>query len=182
MLCRASLSILAGLVTAATVTTSAAAETPRPPLKSGEVELSLGKGHFARVTPPSGWSTGTAFGNEKCWNAPRNEGRFCVSTSWIRGRSNEAILEEYLSGIACEKRTDDTANRGPVEAIRRECVVKVGPRKEGRMWYVSRLEGARDAVRMAFHLQRDDKAFVETLTKAANSLTYYSPTESPPTR
>lgn len=166
---------LAALTVATALPGSALAETPRPPLKPGEVELSLGNDYFARVTPPTGWSAGAASGNEKCWNAPRHEGSFCISTTWIRDRSDETLLKDYLSGIQCEKSADASGMRGPIRTLRRECVVKVGPRKEGRIWYVQRVEGARDAIRMAFHLQRDDKAFMETLTKTIDDMAFFVP-------
>lgn len=154
-------------------------ETPRPPLGADEVELRLGAGVFGRFAPPGGWSRGKGYGDEQCWNAPRAEGRICIKSHWKRERSAKQILDEGLEGIACLKSDERRSDEGGVEAIRRECVVKVGPRKEGRIWIVSSHPAARDAVSVEVQLQRDDKAFVDTIVKAIDGFTYYLPTPKP---
>jgi hypothetical protein len=150
-------------------------EAPRPPLAAGEIEVRLGNGAFGRITPPRGWTKGTGSGDEQCFNASDNIGRLCITKSWKRGRDAKQILEESLSGLSCIKQEDKSIEDGPVRAIRRECIVAVGPRREGRIWIVSAHEQARDAVSLSVHLGRDDKPFLDTVLAAIDSFRYYVP-------
>jgi len=169
--------LVAGLVVVTFALPARADETPRPPLGVNEVELRLGNGVFGRLTPPSGWAPGTGIGNERCWNAKAADGRLCVKSSWLRGRTITEVLEESVSGITCVEKTDTHSTDGDdaVSTLRRSCVVRIGARREGRLWIVSHHRDAQDAVMISVHLTRNDESFTAPIMKTLDDFKFYAP-------
>lgn len=139
------------------------------------VELSLGKGHKAIFTPPKGWTKGTGYGNEQCWNAPDNSARVCLKTTWKRGRTADRILKESVEGLNCIRAEDKQFEDDHIRTVWKECEVKVGPRTEGRLWSVTDFKEASDALSIEVQFIQAGKSAHRAVLNSIEGIKYLSP-------
>lgn len=139
-------------------------------------EVRMGKGYFAKVSIPSGWTKGTGFGSELCWNAPGNAARICVKSNWKRGRTAETILSESLEGISCVRQDNKTHKTDILYTVWKECEVKVGPRTEWRLWSVTTYKDAPDALSIEVHFyQRPSEQLKKEIDNCLNGISFVDP-------
>lgn len=121
------------------------------------VEFSLGNGYYLVYSPPSGWTEGSGFGNEKCWNAKAYKGRLCIKTEWKRNRTAEQILKDKFSDITFVSSTTDEIVTDQFKTVVKHGKVKTPSRTEGRGFFVSFYfqEETMNALVYAVHVYED---------------------------
>lgn len=139
------------------------------------VELYLGDGHKAFVTPPSGWRKGTGFGDEACYWKQGNEVGICIKTRSKDNKTAPQILDAYINDLSpsnCEFKENKQTD---FHTAWKECQVKVGPRTEGRIWTVISYKNTRYAIVIDVYLQRMDSQIQQELLKMLDGIRFFDP-------
>ena len=137
------------------------------------VEFSLGKGAKAVYTPPSGWTKGTGYDNEQCWNAPGSVARICLKTTWKQGRTADEILKNEIAGLNWFNAQDKQFEIDQLRTVWKECQVKVGPRTEGRLWSVTDFKQAPNVMSIEVLFIQPANAIHQAVLKSLEEMKYF---------
>jgi hypothetical protein len=130
----------------------------------------MGNGKKAYYTPPPGFKKGIDNNGEYSFSTSDASCYISIQTKWINGRSAEKILDEGLQGIKAESCENKNHKTDVTETAWKECIVKVGPRTEGRIWIVICYKGIRNAIDVSVHFSKMTAERMEEIRKSLEAV------------
>jgi hypothetical protein len=125
---------------------------------------------------PSGWTRDFVDTNAECFRSPSGP-RACLTISSIAGREPRAILDNLISYIRCDARTDHPLEGDPAGGTRigRSCRFTAGEHAKWGTWWVFAVASQNVYLYVEVVGEGDGSSYQPAVTDIVNSIRFNAP-------